>query len=139
MITAGHNFIPPRARGSDGIGVVGLIAFIACLIILIIVVLWVLAVGKKTAYEIAARHDLTKFVQAQDAYYNDNDRYKGSVEDVISNDPEKPSTFSLGRFTPSEGVVITIISDDPFIVVSRHNKMNAAFEYNFVVGVINKR
>ena len=139
MIMSCDKFIPPRFGGNDGITVVGLIAFIVFLVIVIIVGLWILAVGKRAAYEIAVKHDLSKFIEAEEDYYAMNNEYKGNVDDVISNDLEKPSTFSLGEFTPSEGVAITIISDDPFVVIAENNEGNAVFKYDFEVGVIDKR
>lgn len=84
----------------------GLIAFIICLVIVIIVVFSVLRAGKRAAYEITARHDLRKFINAEEAYYAENDEYIGEEGDIISNDPEKPSTFSLEGFTPSEGASV---------------------------------
>lgn len=118
-------------NNSKGITFVGLIAFIICVIIVAAVALWVLRAGKRAAYEITAKHDLRKFVDAEEAYYSENEEYLGKEGDIISNDPDNPSTLSLEGFRPSEGVTITIISDDPFIATSKHNKAAAVFEYNF--------
>lgn len=126
-------------NNSNGITLVGLIAFIICLVIVTIVFLLVLKAGKKAAYEITAKHDLRKFVEAEESYYAENEEYLGEEGDVISNDPDNPSTFSLEEFTPSEGVTITIISEDPFIATSKHSKADTVFEYNFEEGVIKQR
>jgi hypothetical protein len=139
MMTASQKSGPPESKGPHGLTVVGLLVSIVCLVVAILIVFWVLGFGKRSAYEISAKHDLTKFVEAEEAYFRETGQYKGSVHSTIANDTGKPSTLSLEGFTPSEGVSVTIISDDPFIAVSEHNKAAAVFEYNFEVGVMNKK
>ena len=60
------------------------------------------------------------------------------VDDVISNDPRELSTFTLQGFSPSEGVVIKVISREPFIIFSKHYDVDVGFQYNFELGVIKK-
>jgi len=138
MTRTKYNF-PPLLIRCEGISVIGVAAFIICLIIVITVTLLVLRAGKRAAYEITAKHDLRQFVEFEKAYYAENDEYLGEEGDIISNDPDKTSALSLEEFTPSDGVTITIISDDPFIVISKHNKSNVVFEYNFEEGIIKQR
>ena len=138
MITKGHPFTLPRSINSHGLTVVGLVIFLLFLGVVCICGLWVLGVGKKGAYEIAAKHDLFEFVEAQQAYYAKYGLYNGDVDDVISNDPRELSTFTLEGFSPSEGVVIKVISREPFIIVSKHYDVDVGFQYNFELGVIKK-
>lgn len=138
-MTGSQKCTPPASKGPHGLTVVGLLVWVICLVVAILIVFWVLGFGKRAAYEISAKHDLSKFIVAEQAYFRANGDYKGTANSVISNDPAKGATFSLEGFTPSEGVSITIISDNPFVAVSRHDKAAAAFEYDFALEVMNKK
>lgn len=139
MVAKKPSFIRLRLRDNNGITIVGLIAFMVCLAIIVMVSLLVLRAGKRAAYEITAKHDLRLFIDTEEAYYAENEEYRGDEGDVISNVPDKASTFSLEGFTPSEGVIITVISANPFIVTSKHVKAKAVFEYNFEERILKKR
>jgi len=138
-MTASQKCIPPASKGPDGLTVVGLLVWVIFLVLALLIVFWVLGFGRRSAYEISARHDLSKFIVAEEAYFRANRVYKGTADSVISNDPAKGATFSLEGFSPSEGVSITVISDDPFVAVSRHDKAAVVFEYDFELGVMNKK
>lgn len=122
-----------------GISTPGLIAFITVMIIVFLVGFMLLRAGKRAAYEITAKHDLRLFAEAEQAYYAENDRYIGAAGDVISNDPDTASTFEVPGFTPSEGVVITVISSEPFVVSCTHKKTPATFEYHFAQGTMKSK
>lgn len=117
---------------------VGLIAVGFCLIIVVVVGALILQAGKRAAYEITAKHDLRMFVEAEESYYAENEEYVGEERDVVSGDPGTPSDFSVEGFAPSPGVVITVVSEDPFIVTSTHAKVKAVFEYSFEEGIIKR-
>ena len=125
------NVIPARLKENKGITLVGLIAFIITLIIVITVALLITRTGRRAACEITVKHDLRKFVEAQEAYLAQHDEFSGKKGDVISKDPEIPSNFQLEGFTASPDVVIRIVSDDPLIVTVKHSKAPTIFEYNF--------
>jgi hypothetical protein len=131
MIRPSHKSPLLQINNNKGISVVKL--FI--LLIVIVCALSVLKSGKQAAYEITAKRDLQAFANAEEAYYSENEEYLGEAGDIFSNNPDKPSTLSLEGFTPSEGIAITIISDDPFVAISKHRKADATFEYNFDEGI----
>lgn len=101
----------------------------------------------KSAYKITAKHDLQNFIRVEESNFLDNRPFSGSIGQSIRNDGVA-SDFTLKDFTPSEGVIITIISGDPndpydsadpYIVQATHNRLDTIFEYNFVTkGMLEK-
>jgi hypothetical protein len=126
-------------RNRRGISTPGLIAFAVVLIIVFVIAFMLLRAGKRAAYEITAKHDLRLFADVEQAYFAENNQYIGNAGDVISNDPDTASTLSVPGFTPSEGVIITIISSDPFVASCTHKKAPAKFEYDFAQGTMKSR
>ena len=138
MINTDQKNIILQFKSQNGLTITGLLFGIVSLILIILIVFWVLGIGKKGAYEISARHDLLKFIDAQETYYSKHLHYYGNANDIINNDPKTPSTINLADFTLSDGVIIKIISSNPFIVKCSHNRSNTIFKYNFQIGVLEK-
>jgi len=130
-MTTLNKFVSPQGSGCKGATLVRLCAFLLFISIVFITFLIVLQTGKEAAFEVTAKHDLVQFVRAEEIYYGENNVYKGDVGDVISNIPNKPSSFLLEGFAPSKGVSITILSVDPFVAESKHDYGGAVFEYDF--------
>jgi type II secretory pathway pseudopilin PulG len=126
-------------RSQEAFSLIELIAFLICAAIVLSLALWLVNAGKRSACEITAKHDLRKFVEAEQAYRAENDTYKGNQGDCIANVPDQPSTFGMEGFQPSEGVFVTITSVEPFIVFAKHRNAPLGFEHNFETGLIRKR
>lgn len=119
-----------------GLTMQGLIIFMVCLFAGLGLLVYLLYSGEKAAYEITIKHDLLSFAKIERLYLAGKNQYIGKIDDVISNSPATPSTLSLEDFLPSQGVIITIISVDPFIVQGRHQDSASLFEYNFSTDAI---
>ena len=85
---------------------------------------------RKTALSTIVRYDLKKLFEAEQIYHNSHDTFKGSVGDIISNDPTISSTFTLEGFSPSTNTTITIIDEDPFTAVGNNEGFDITFEYD---------
>ena len=127
------------SRDHKGFTLIELMVVISIITILAGIALSILYNSRRMAREITAKHDLKKFVQAQDAYHLENGSFKGAVGDIISGDPSVSSTLSLDTFTPSSQVVITIISVDPLFTASAtHTNTVAVWQYRHDTGKITK-
>ena len=116
-----------------------LIAFAIFVIIGLVVALVLIKSGQKYAFEITAKHDLLNFVQIEQAYYAENNEHSADSGDIISGDPEIASTFTLKNFRPSPGVIIKILSRQPFIITCSHKKTDKVFKYNFEFGLLTEK
>jgi type II secretory pathway pseudopilin PulG len=111
---------------------------IAIIAILAGIALAVLSNSRRMAQEITAKHDLKKFVMAQNAYHLENESFKGAAGDIFSGDPSV-ATLSLKAFTPSPQVVITLISVDPIFEASAtHTNTETVWQYRQDTGEITK-
>lgn len=119
-----------------GITMQSLIIFISALFACLGLLIYLLYSGEKAAYDITIKHDLLSFANVQKLYMVSNDRYLGTVDDVISNAPHTPSTITLNDFMPSKGIIITIVSASPFIAQARHQDSPSLFEYDFSTDAI---
>jgi prepilin-type N-terminal cleavage/methylation domain-containing protein len=125
-----------RTYPSKGFTLIELLVVILIISILSTIVVLGLMQTKKKACITVARYDLKKFFEAEQTYYGNHDIVKGGIGDVISNDPNVLSTFSLDFFSPSANTVITITDDDPFTVVVRNQGAELTFECNLNTGII---
>lgn len=91
---------------------------------------------KKTACITIVRYDLKKLFEAEQIYHVSYDTFKGSVGDIISNDPNISSTFTLEGFSPSANTTITIIDDDPFTAVGNNEGFEITFVYDIKTNTI---
>ncbi len=91
---------------------------------------------KKTALRTIVRYDLKKLFEAEQIYYNSQDTFKGSVGDIISNDPTISSTFTLEGFSPSANTTITIIDDNPFTAVGNNGGFEIILVYDIKTNII---
>ena len=126
----------PELTGPQLALILRLVAFALFFIIGLIVALVLIKSGQRYAFEITAKHDLLNFVKIEQAYYAENNEHSADSGDIISGVPEIPSTFSLRNFVPSSGIVIEILSQDPFTITSFHVKTDKIFVYNFNFGLI---
>jgi hypothetical protein len=139
MIVKRLKSLLPEMTGSQWALVLRLVAFGLFIIIGLIVALILIKSGQRYAFEITAKHDLLNFVKIEQAYYAEYGEHSAEPGDIISGVPEITSTFSLKNFSPSSGVIIRILSQDPFIVTSSHEKTGKNFEYNFNFGLITEK
>jgi hypothetical protein len=91
---------------------------------------------KKTALRTIVRYDLKKLFEAEQVYHSSHDTFKGSVGDIISNDPTISSTFTLEGFSPSANTTITIIDDDPFTAVGNNGGFEIILVYDIKTNII---
>ena len=132
--------IPRQLRNSNGLTLMGLIASVICLFIVLTVASFLLWKSKNTAYEITVKYDLQNLIEAQRFYLDENNEYMGLKDDFFCSKLESEKFGpTLDYFTPSPSVVITVISEDPFIVWAKHKKSETVFEYNFNNGTTIKR
>lgn len=94
---------------------------------------------KKKACITIVRYDLKKLFEAEQIYYGNYDTFKGSVGDVISNDPTISSTFKLDGFSPSLNTSITITDEDPFTAIGRNEGIKLIFRYNLETNTLTER
>lgn len=117
-------------------------AILAVLVLLLLVigVVYFLHYTGVTAHTISAKYDLRNFVAVQEQYFAYNQRYLGSEGDFIEEgNPSSTLKFPLSGFTPSQGVVIKIVSGDgadfrgspPFRAAAYHKEANTIFVYDF--------
>lgn len=126
-------------RGNRGFTLIELMIVISIIAILAGIAMAILSSSRKMAQEITAKHDLKKFVQAQDAYNLEHGNFKGAAGDIISGDPSVPSTLSFQTFRPSPQVVITIDSVDPLFTASAtHTTTGTVWRYRHDTGEITK-
>jgi len=128
----------------SGFTLIELMIVIAIIGILVAIGALFMQSSRQSAYDISAKHDLKEFVIAQEAYYNDYQRFAGSPGQSVRNDGVA-SDFTVGDLTLSPGVIITVTSgdpddpynqSDPYIAESRHKDSVKKYEYNFGVNVI---
>jgi prepilin-type N-terminal cleavage/methylation domain-containing protein len=125
-------------RSDRGFTLIELMVVIAIIAILAGIALAVLSNSRRMAQEITAKHDLKKFVIAQNAYHLENESFKGAAGDIFSGDPSV-ATLSLKAFTPSPQVVITLISVDPIFEASAtHTNTETVWQYRQDTGEITK-
>jgi prepilin-type N-terminal cleavage/methylation domain-containing protein len=125
-------------RSDRGFTLIELMVVIAIIAILAGIALAVLSNSRRMAQEITAKHDLKKFVMAQNAYHLENESFKGAAGDIFSGDPSV-ATLSLKAFTPSPQVVITLISVDPIFEASAtHTNTETVWQYRQDTGEITK-
>ncbi len=125
-------------RSDRGFTLIELMVVIAIIAILAGIALAVLSNSRRMAREITAKHDLKKFVIAQNAYHLENESFKGAAGDIFSGDPSV-ATLSLKAFTPSPQVVITLDSVDPiFIASATHTSTETVWQYRQDTGEITK-
>ena len=91
---------------------------------------------KKTALRTIVRYDLKNLFEAEQIYYNRHDAFKGSVGDIISNNPNISSTFTLEDFSPSANTTITIIDDNPFTAVGNNGGFEITLAYDIKTNII---
>ena len=91
---------------------------------------------KKTALRTIVRYDLKNLFEAEQIYYNRHDAFKGSVGDIISNNPTISSTFTLEDFSPSANTTITIIDDNPFTAVGNNGGFEITLAYDIKTNII---
>jgi len=94
---------------------------------------------KEKACITIVRYDLKKLFELEQLYYGNYDTFKGSVGDVISNDPTISSTFKLDGFSPSINTSITITEEDPFTAVGRNEGIKLIFTYNLETNTLTER
>jgi hypothetical protein len=82
------------------------------------------------------RYDLKNLFEAEQIYYNRHDAFKGSVGDIISNNPNISSTFTLEDFSPSANTTITIIDDNPFTAVGNNGGFEIILVYDIKTNII---
>ena len=129
----------PDLTGPQWALILRILAFALFFIIGLIVALVLIKSGQMYAFEITAKHDLLNFVKIEQAYYAENNEHSADSGDILSGDPEIPSTFSLKNYAPSPGVIINISSHDPFIATSSHRKSKKFFTYNFDTGILTEK
>ncbi len=126
-------------KNDTGFTLIELIVVIAIIAILAAIAVGILSSSRRMAQEVTAKHDLKKFVQAEDAYYLEYGSYKGVAGDVISGDPNVPSSIDLQAFRPSAQVVITINSIAPIFTASAtHTTTGTVWQYRHDTGEITK-
>ena len=137
MMTQKHKGI--TFRSDSGFTLIELMVVIGIIAILAALSLTILTSSRRMAQEITAKHDLKKFVQAQDAYHLEYGSYKGAAGDVVSGDPAVASTLSLRTFEPSPQVVITLNTVDPILTASAiHTNTKTVWLYRQDTGEITK-
>jgi prepilin-type N-terminal cleavage/methylation domain-containing protein len=130
---------PKRAYPSKGLTVLELVIVVLIISILSAIAVLGLMHSKKKACLTIARHDLRQFFEAEQQYFAEYDAFKGSVGDVISNDPDVPSTFYLEAYSPSKHTYILITKDDPFTAIATQRGVKLIFEYDIETGQITER
>ena len=126
-------------NNDKGFTLIELIVVIAIIAILAAIAVGILSSSRRMAQEVTAKHDLKKFVQAEDAYSLEYGSYKGAAGDIISGDPDVPSTIDLQAFQPSAQVVITINSIAPIFTASAtHTATGTVWQYRHDTGEITK-
>jgi len=139
MIINKIKYLLSDLTGSQLALILRVVAFALFFIIGLIVALLLIKSGQMYAFEITAKHDLLNFVKIEQAYYSENNDHSADPGDIISGDPDIPSTFSLKNYAPSAGVIIKILSRDPFIATSLHKKINTIYVYNFDIGILTEK
>ena len=128
-----------HARSPKGFTAVELLAALIIFSILsTMAVVGVLQYEKK-ACRVILEYDLKKFFEAEAVFYGEHDTFKGTIGDIISNDPIVLSTFDLETFLPSRNTSITIIKDVPLTVVGRNESIELTYEYSLTSGMIIER
>ena len=128
-----------HARSPKGFTAVELLAALIIFSILSAIAIIGIAQYEKKACRVVLEYDLKKFFEAETIFYGEHDTFKGTIGDVVSNNPAVSSTFRLGAFLPSKNTSITIIKDIPLTVVGRNEKIELTYEYNLRSGMIIER
>ena len=84
------------------------------------------------------RYDMKKFFEAQHFALDKYDAPQGEVSDVLSENPNISSTFSLKNYKPSIGTTITITKDDPFTAVGKNGGVSLTFEWDITTDIISE-
>jgi len=126
-------------KNDKGFTLIELVVVITIIAILVAIAVGILSNSRRMAQEVTAKHDLKKFVQAEDAYYLEYGSYNGVAGDIISGDPDVPPTISFQAFKPSPQVVITINAIDPvFTASATYAGTGIVWQYRHDTGEITK-
>jgi prepilin-type N-terminal cleavage/methylation domain-containing protein len=134
--------LPPDGRA--GFTLIELMVVIAIVGILAMTAFSFMQSSRRAAFDISAKHDLKEFVIAQEAYFNEHQKFNGTSGQSIRNDGV-PSDFSLPAIKISPGVAITVVagnpqdpynSTTPYTAQSRHNDSTKVFRYDFTANII---
>lgn len=131
--------LPTRACSSEGFAVREFLVVLSIICTFSVIGSMGLMEFKKKACNIIVRYDLKKFFEAEQMFYGQHDTYKGSIGDVISNDPKVLSTFVLEGFSPSLNTSIIVTDDDPFTAVGRNEGFKLTFACNINTHTIAER
>ena len=107
-----------RVRFPNGFTAVELLAALIIFSILSAIAVVGIAKHEQKACQVILEYDLRKFFEAETVFYAEHDTFKGTIGDIVSNDPTISSTFSLETFLPSQNTSITIIN-----IKEDHNKL----------------
>lgn len=94
---------------------------------------------EKKACRTVLEYDVRRFLEAETAFYSENEKIAGGIGAIISNDPTVRSTFWLDNYLPSQNTCITIVTKSPFVVTGRNKGLQLTFECDIAKGSITER
>jgi len=135
---------PLTCERQAGFTLIELMVVIAIIAILAATAISFMQSSRKTAFDISAKHDLKKFITAQESYFNENQKFNGAAGQSTRNDGVA-SDFELPALNITAGVAITVVAGDPadpynsaspYKVQSRHKDSTKVFSYDFTANII---
>jgi type II secretory pathway pseudopilin PulG len=130
---------PVAVRNSGGFSGVELLAAMIIMSILSAMAVAGYARYEKKACRTVLEYDVRKFLEAETAFYSENEKIAGGIGAIVSNDPAIRSTFWLDNYLPSQNTCITIVTKSPFVVTGRNKGLQLTFECDMVKGTITER